>query len=200
MFSLGGETAGVHNLMPFLLIGIGVDDMFVIANAVDQVPFSKSPNERLIMAMRHAGPSITITSFTNALAFLFGSTTSLIALKSFCQFAAVSIIMLYVTVVLIFTPAMAWDTRRINAKRGDCCGLCCCAEDTWICCFGYFLSDKQKAFSHQKPKPKPDEKKVAPADTPESKTEQKEDDIEFKIDSSVKDSKDKDQSKEGNSK
>ena len=35
MFLLGGEVAGVHNLLPFLLIGIGVDDMFVIANAID---------------------------------------------------------------------------------------------------------------------------------------------------------------------
>ena len=152
-------------MMPFLLIGIGVDDMFVIANAVDQVPFSKNPNDRLIMAMRHAGPSITITSFTNALAFYFGSTTSLIALKSFCLFACVSIIMLYVTVVLIFTPVMAWDTRRINAKRGDCCGLCCCAEDTWICCKGYFLSDKQKVFSFAQTETKPEDKKIVPEDS-----------------------------------
>ena len=35
VYLCGGETAGVHNLMPFLLIGIGVDDMFVICNAVD---------------------------------------------------------------------------------------------------------------------------------------------------------------------
>ena len=35
MFFLGGQVTGVHNLMPFLLIGIGVDDMFVVANAVD---------------------------------------------------------------------------------------------------------------------------------------------------------------------
>lgn len=41
-FLLGGETAGVHNLMPFLLIGIGVDDMFVICNAVDQTDLKAS--------------------------------------------------------------------------------------------------------------------------------------------------------------
>lgn len=46
-FYLGGETAGVHNLMPFLLIGIGVDDMFVICNAVDQTDLSKSPKDRI---------------------------------------------------------------------------------------------------------------------------------------------------------
>ena len=84
MFATGGEVSGVHNLMPFLLIGIGVDDMFVIANAIDQVPFTTSATDRIVIGMRHAGPSISITSLTNALAFFFGSTTSLLALRSFC--------------------------------------------------------------------------------------------------------------------
>ena len=74
--------------------------------------------------------------------------------------------MLYVTVVLIFTPAMAWDTRRINAKRGDCCGICCCSEDTWICCRGYFLSDKQKIFSSAAANPTHDDRKIVPGETP----------------------------------
>jgi uncharacterized membrane protein YdfJ with MMPL/SSD domain len=34
-FYLGAHQAGIHNLLPFLLIGIGVDDMFVIASAFD---------------------------------------------------------------------------------------------------------------------------------------------------------------------
>ena len=35
MYLCGGQTTGVHQLMPFLLIGIGADDMFVMCNAVD---------------------------------------------------------------------------------------------------------------------------------------------------------------------
>lgn len=127
---------GVHNLMPFLLIGIGVDDMFVVANAVDQMPFTMTGNERIIQAMKHAGPSITITSFTNVLAFYFGSTTSLTALSSFCQYACMCIFMLYISVLTIFLPVLVWDTRRTEKRWGDCCRLCCCAEDTWICCRG----------------------------------------------------------------
>ena len=40
MFICGGKTDGVHQLIPFLLIGIGVDDMFVMCNAVDQTDLS----------------------------------------------------------------------------------------------------------------------------------------------------------------
>ena len=42
-FALGFKQSGVHNLMAFLLIGIGVDDMFVVMNAVDQTPHHLSP-------------------------------------------------------------------------------------------------------------------------------------------------------------
>ena len=34
-YLVGGRTAGIHNLLPFLLIGIGVDDMFVISSNID---------------------------------------------------------------------------------------------------------------------------------------------------------------------
>lgn len=32
----GAKVAGIHQLLPFLLIGIGVDDMFVISSNIDQ--------------------------------------------------------------------------------------------------------------------------------------------------------------------
>jgi len=35
-YLVGGKSAGIHNLLPFLLIGIGVDDMFVISSNIDQ--------------------------------------------------------------------------------------------------------------------------------------------------------------------
>ena len=71
-------------MIPFLLAGIGADDIFIIANAIDQTSFSKSVEERIVDAIRRAGPSITITATTVVLAFALGSITSLIALRSFC--------------------------------------------------------------------------------------------------------------------
>jgi len=133
--------------MPFLLVGIGVDDMFVMCNAIDQVPYTKTHGERIWMALSHAGPAITITSLTNALAFAFGGTTSLEALKSFCLFACVCIVMLYLLVNTLFLAVVVWDTRRVEKKNKECCGACFCKEESFICCGGYFLSKMQREFT-----------------------------------------------------
>ena len=128
--------------MAFLLIGIGVDDMFVVTNAIDQTPYHLTPEERLRDGMAHAGPSITITSLTNILAFYFGSSTKLPALSEFCIFACLCVLCLYLAVLTIFLSIMAWDVKRVHRRKRECCGLCCCSEDSVICCRGYFLSDK----------------------------------------------------------
>lgn len=142
VYLMGGQTAGVHSLMPFLLIGIGVDDMFVICNAVDQQDLNLPASERIRKAMQHAGPSITITSLTNSLAFAFGGINSLTALRSFCLFAAMCILMLYLIVMTVFLCVVVWDTERVGRKKGECCGLCMCGMNNPMCCRGFFLSGK----------------------------------------------------------
>ena len=147
LYLCGGRTTGVHQLMPFLLVGIGADDMFVVCNAVDQTVLGSTAEVRIGDALGHAGPAITITSLTNALAFAFGATTSLEALSSFCMFAAVCIVMLYLLVNTVFLAVVVWDTRRVEKKMHECCGACACSEDTILCCKGKFLAQKQRTFS-----------------------------------------------------
>ena len=70
--------ADMHPTIPFLLLGIGVDDIYVIVQAVDNL--SKEERNlplymRIGKAMRHAGVSITVTSITDMAAFLIGSTS-----------------------------------------------------------------------------------------------------------------------------
>ena len=37
-FALGWRASLAHNILPFMLLGIGVDDMFVIVNCIDLTP------------------------------------------------------------------------------------------------------------------------------------------------------------------
>ena len=109
---LGYKTAALHNIMPFMLLGVGVDDMFVISSQVDQTDQRATIEERMGEAMAHAGSSITITSLTNAIALFLGCTTSLEAVRSFCVFAGIGIIMLFLSSITIFSTYMVYDLHR----------------------------------------------------------------------------------------
>ena len=42
-FQLDQKLTTIHGILPFLLIGVGCDDMFVICNAIDQTPDDLPP-------------------------------------------------------------------------------------------------------------------------------------------------------------
>ena len=86
---LGYYDSDIADTIPFLMLGIGIDDMFVICNALDQTPLEWPASRRIKSAMHHAGPSITITSLTNMFAFLAGTGSSMISVKSFCVHCSV---------------------------------------------------------------------------------------------------------------
>ena len=96
--------------------------------------------------VKKAGSSVTITSLTNAIAFFLGCMSSLEALSSFCMFAGLGVLSLYFSSLTIFTAFMVWDIKRQVDRKGDCCGACCCGENSIICCKGYFLTKKQKSY------------------------------------------------------
>lgn len=60
------------------MLGIGVDDMFVIVGALKNLTDEQQKlplNERIGKALRHSGASITVTSLTDIMAFFIGATT-----------------------------------------------------------------------------------------------------------------------------
>ena len=79
-------------LVPYILLGVGVDDQIIIAESVDRTPY---PNgdltkgaERLQEALKHSGLSITLTSFCSVMAFAIGSLVDIAGVSSFCVFAS----------------------------------------------------------------------------------------------------------------
>jgi Niemann-Pick C1 protein len=120
----------VHSVLPFILVGIGVDDAFVIANAFDRerkVPRTEEDDETLARrtsrALARSGTSITVTSMTDFVAFAISASSVLPALASFCAYAAISIFLLWIFAATFFSSTMVLDERRQRDNRREC--LCC---------------------------------------------------------------------------
>ena len=142
---LGLFNNQLNNNIPFLLLGLGVDDAFVLSaefmRAADADREKKRTVEDYIVdTAKNGGISILITSATDALAFLVGAYTVLPALSWFCTFAGIGVIFCFVLQITLFLPALLINARRAEQNRYDC--ACCfkAKEDHPIweekgCCF-----------------------------------------------------------------
>jgi len=130
--ALLSPSTNVTTVLPFLIAGIGSDDLYVVINEFD-LAFGKMVRRRgtralsredivevMSSALAHAGSSITVTSLTNFAAFTISSTTVLPALSSFCLWAAVGIFAAFLYTVTIFAAFVVLDARRQAAGRADC--------------------------------------------------------------------------------
>lgn len=119
--SLFGVPFGpVHSSLPFLLMGLGVDDMFVMNACWKIVEASDKHNSvpvRVGHMLKHAGVSIVITSFTDIVALLIGAITILPSLKSFCIYAAGGVFFIFCYSVTFYVAIFTLDIRRIDQRR-----------------------------------------------------------------------------------
>eukprot|EP00058_Branchiostoma_floridae_P014119 XP_002599607.1 hypothetical protein BRAFLDRAFT_77706 [Branchiostoma floridae] len=128
----GAAYGPVHTILPFLILGIGVDDMFVIVTAwnnLSQEERRLDRRQQAALALKHAGVSITVTSMTDVVAFGVGASTVLPALQSFCIYAAVSVFLAFVYSCTLFFAVVCLDFQRWEGSRN---AYCCCykhAED-----------------------------------------------------------------------
>ena len=79
-------------LVPYILLGVGVDDQIIIVESVERTPYPNGDKtrgaERLQQALKHSGLSITLTSFCSVMAFAIGSFVDIAGVSSFCVFSS----------------------------------------------------------------------------------------------------------------
>eukprot|EP00854_Cymbomonas_tetramitiformis_P015088 gene15088-17839_t len=123
-------TSKWSRVLPFLMLGIGIDDAFVLIHQFDMTDPGQSTPDRLKVMLMEAGPSITLTSMTDFFAFMIGANTSLPALRYFCIYAAVGILFDFILQVTFFVGCMAIDVENKRKGYADCCWYAtCCKRD-----------------------------------------------------------------------
>ena len=136
-----------HSVLPFIILGIGVDGCFIILSSFRQTPHALSLDKRAEIALGHAGVSITVTSVTNIAAFAIGSLTVIPDLSSFCKYAALAQFFLYVSQNTFFIACVVLNERRLQQRRLDClCMVKDCRPEDKVAYSGEYKQSKVSKF------------------------------------------------------
>ena len=111
-------------VVPFLILAIGVDNMFLISRAEREIPkYVTDVRERIAFALKDIGPSIFAAAVCESLAFFIGMLTDVPALQNFCLVAGLAVTVDFVLQMTVFVGALALDVQRIADNRADICCL-----------------------------------------------------------------------------
>ncbi len=109
-------------VVPFLILAIGVDNMFIIARAEREAPAAITKMEnRVAYGLGRIGPSIFTAAFCEFLAFIIGMLTDVPALSQFCLVAALAVIIDFILQITTFVAVLTLDGKRIQQNRLDIC-------------------------------------------------------------------------------
>ncbi|KAL2085677.1 hypothetical protein ACEWY4_018997 [Coilia grayii] len=102
---------------PFLILGIGVDDMFILISCWQQTNVHDKVEDRLADTYKEAAISITITTLTDVLAFYIGLMTPFRSVQSFCLYTSASILFCYLYSITFFGAFLVLNGRRENSNK-----------------------------------------------------------------------------------
>ncbi|XP_012938856.1 patched domain-containing protein 3 [Aplysia californica] len=116
---IGVRYVNIVGVMPFLTLGIGVDDMFLLMNSWSETAAQTtlSVPQRIGMVFRKAGVGISITSLTDFLSFVVGSTSVFKSVSNFCIYAGVGVLLCYVCNATLFGACLTYHGRRVYSSR-----------------------------------------------------------------------------------
>jgi len=118
---LGIGFSHMSLLSLFLLLGVGIDDSFIINDAFERADKSLEPGMRLAEALFEVGPSVMLTSATDLLAFVVGATYKVAAIRWFCLTAAIAVFIVFLCQISFFSACVVLNKRREKAGRCDIC-------------------------------------------------------------------------------
>ena len=104
---LGMDFIGINLAAPFLMLGIGIDDTFVMLAAWRRTSIHDTVPKRVAEAYREASISITITSITDMLSFWIGAITPFPCVRIFSIYTGACVAGTYIWHLTFFGGCLA---------------------------------------------------------------------------------------------
>ncbi|KFP79590.1 Patched domain-containing protein 3, partial [Apaloderma vittatum] len=105
---------------PFLILGVGVDDMFIMIASWEQSSRKKDKSHvksLLAETYAEAALSVTITTLTDVLAFFIGTWTAFPSVRSFCLYTGTAFVFCYIYTMTFFGAVIALNHKREQGNR-----------------------------------------------------------------------------------
>ncbi|XP_045445427.1 patched domain-containing protein 3 isoform X2 [Melitaea cinxia] len=114
---LGISFIGINLAAPFLMIGIGIDDTFVMLAAWRRTAPTLPVPERMAIMLSEAAVSITITSVTDMLSFFIGIFSPFPSVQIFCMYSGLAVCFTFVWHLTFFAGCVAVSGYREKQNR-----------------------------------------------------------------------------------
>ena len=127
IFSYAGykSTVIVMEVIPFLVLAVGVDNIFILVQALqrDVKQPDESSDNQVIRIFAKIAPSMLLSAASEIIAFACGSLSTQPAVHDFSLYASVAVFINFMLQITVFLILLSFDKRRENAERIDV--LCC---------------------------------------------------------------------------
>ncbi|XP_036411674.1 NPC intracellular cholesterol transporter 1 [Colossoma macropomum] len=127
IFSYAGVplTLIVIEVIPFLVLAVGVDNIFIIVQAVqrDERMQHEELHQQIGRVLGDVAPSMFLSSISETVAFFLGSLSHMPAVKTFSFFAALAVLIDFLLQISCFVSLLGLDIKRQERNRLDI--LCC---------------------------------------------------------------------------
>ncbi|CAJ0585655.1 unnamed protein product, partial [Mesorhabditis spiculigera] len=111
-------NAATTQIVPFLSLGLGIDDMFLLLHNYDEIINTVRKDEMGVL-LKETGLSVMVTSLNNILAFFAGTVLPVPALRSFCLQTAILLVFNLLSLVIIFPAFISLDLKRLRKGKRD---------------------------------------------------------------------------------
>lgn len=115
------STLIIAEVIPFLVLAVGVDNVFLIVHELNEV--SKNSGEpvveRIAKTMARIGPSCFTSFVLQTLMFLLAVTVKMPAVRNFAIYSAGAVIINFVLQMTLLVAILALDQRRMENSRVD---------------------------------------------------------------------------------